>query len=81
MACRWGIRGPRLLPGGPTLQPGTPFWPTLRAEPGPPRIAAAGFVCSAESLSAAPRGSAQEAREGERSGSAAGGAQGERAPQ
>lgn len=79
MACRLGMRGPRLLPGGPTLQPGTPSWPPLRAEPGSLRIAAAGFVCSAESLSPRPgAGSTLGEREGERRGSAPGRGRGER---
>lgn len=68
-----GRRAPRLLPGGPTLQPGPPFRPPRRAEPGSPRIAAAGFVCSAENLPAAPswmhrrsgRGSGREGARGE----------------
>lgn len=72
MACRLRMSGPRLLPGGPTLQPGTPSWPPQRAEPGSPRIAAVGFVCSAENLSPRPRAGIDSGRAGggERRGSA-----------
>ena len=88
MACRLGKRGPRLLPGGPTLQPGTPSRPPTptpqRAEPCSPRIAAAGFVCSAENLCPRPGAGIDSGRtgggSGERRGSAAGrGKRGEKA--
>ena len=84
----WGRGGPRLLPGGPTLQPGTPSRPPTptpqRAEPCSPRIAAAGFVCSAENLCPRPGAGIDSGRtgggSGERRGSAAGrGKRGEKA--
>lgn len=68
MACRLGKRGPRLLPGGPTLQPGTPSRPPTptpqRAEPCSPRIASAGFVCSAENLCPPPGAGIDSGRTG-----------------
>lgn len=67
MACRLGMKGPRLLPWGPTLQSGTPSRPPQRAEASFPRIAAAALSALRRTSPRGPEpGSTLGEREGER---------------
>ncbi|XP_030743738.2 RNA-binding protein MEX3A [Echinops telfairi] len=67
MAGRSGRRRPWALPGRLILQPGSPSRPPRRTERGSAPIAAAGFVCSAETLAPRARpGAPDRVREGGR---------------